>query len=227
MKIALDGYPLVPSRAGIGQYTYHLIKALARVAPVHEYVAMYPRLTRSLRMREVPVFVYHATNYVFTHAVKRARRVVTIGDLTLVVFPEWHPRARVNSMTHEIARSLEIADHILVDSAATRDDIIKHFSVRSERISADPRCGPVVQAIAGRGDTAGPVGLGARAGRLSALHGEDRAPEESAASLAGCRAGGAGSVRSSSSALTAGGAMRSLATSRSCSGPGVAAAGSA
>ena len=138
MKIALDGYPLVPSRAGIGQYTYHLIKALARVAPVHEYVAMYPRLTRSLRMREVPVFVYHATNYVFTHAVKRARRVVTIHDLTLVVFPEWHPRARVNSMTHEIARSLEIADHILVDSAATRDDIIKHFSVRSERISAVP-----------------------------------------------------------------------------------------
>ncbi len=82
--------------------------------------------------------VYHATNYVFTHAVKRARRVVTIHDLTLVLFPEWHPRARVNSMTHEIARSLEIADHILADSAATRDDIIKHFSVRSERISAVP-----------------------------------------------------------------------------------------
>jgi glycosyltransferase involved in cell wall biosynthesis len=176
MKIALDGYPLVPPRAGIGQYTYHLIKALARVAPVHEYVVMYPRLTRSLRMREVPVFaedcvrvvsegrfralrlrvqrklgigtpversigsfdVYHATNYVFTHAVKRARRVVTIHDLTLVLFPEWHPRARVNSMTHEIARSLEIADHILADSAATRDDIIKHFSVRSERISVVP-----------------------------------------------------------------------------------------
>jgi alpha-1,3-rhamnosyl/mannosyltransferase len=176
MKIAIDGYPLVPPRAGIGQYTYHLIKALARVAPGHEYVVMYPRLTRSLRMREVPVFaeecvrvvsegrfralrlrvqrklgigtpversigsfdVYHATNYVFTHAVKRARRVVTIHDLTLVLFPEWHPRARVNSMTHEIARSLEIADHILADSAATRDDIIKHFSVRSERISVVP-----------------------------------------------------------------------------------------
>ena len=176
MKIAIDGYPLVPPRAGIGQYTYHLIKALARVEPAHEYVVMYPRLTRSLRMREAPKFaekcvrvvsegrfralrlrvqrklgigtpversigsfdVYHATNYVFTHAVKRARRVVTIHDLTLVLFPEWHPRARVNSMTHEIARSLEIADHILADSAATRDDIIKHFSVRSERISVVP-----------------------------------------------------------------------------------------
>lgn len=176
MKIALDGYPLVPPRAGIGQYTYHLIKALARVGPAHEYVVMYPRLTRSLRMREAPVFpeecvhvvsegrfrfllfraqrklglgtpverrigafdVYHATNYVFTHAVKRARRVVTIHDLTVVLFPEWHPRARVNSMTHEIARSLDIADHILADSAATRDDIVKQFSVRSERISVVP-----------------------------------------------------------------------------------------
>jgi glycosyltransferase involved in cell wall biosynthesis len=176
VKIALDGYPLVPPRAGIGQYTYHLIKALARVGPAHEYVVMYPRLTRSLRMREAPVFpeecvhvvsegrfrfllfraqrklgvgtpverrigafdVYHATNYVFTHAVKRARRVVTIHDLTVVLFPEWHPRARVNSMTHEIARSLDIADHILADSAATRDDIVKQFSVRSERISVVP-----------------------------------------------------------------------------------------
>ncbi len=176
MKIALDGYPLVPPRAGIGQYTYHLIKALARLEPIHEYVVMYPRVTRSLRMREAPVFaekcvrvvsegrfralrfrvqrklgvgtpversigsfdVYHATNYVFTHAVKRARRVVTIHDMTLVLFPEWHPRARVNSMTHEIARSMAIADHILADSAATRDDIVKQFSVRSERISVVP-----------------------------------------------------------------------------------------
>ena len=180
MKIAIDGYPLVPPRAGIGQYTYHLIKALARVEPAHEYVVMYPSLTRSLRVREAPVFaekcvrvvsegrlrflwfrarrklrrklgmgppversigsfdVYHATNYVFTHAVKRARRVVTIHDMTLMLFPEWHPRDRVNSMTHEMTRSLEIADHILADSAATRDDIVKQLSVRPERISVVP-----------------------------------------------------------------------------------------
>jgi len=148
MRIAIDGHPLVPPRAGIGQYTYHLIKALARVEPAHDYVVMYPPLARSLRMREVPVFaekcvrvvsegrlrflwfrvrrklrrklgmgppversigsfdVYHATNYVFTHAVKRARRVVTIHDMTLVLFPEWHPPARVSSMTHETTRSL-------------------------------------------------------------------------------------------------------------------------
>jgi alpha-1,3-rhamnosyl/mannosyltransferase len=141
---------------------------------------MYPRLTRTLRTREEPVFaekcvrvvsegrlrfllfrarrklrrklgltpaverslgpydVYHATNYVFTHSVKRARRVVTIHDLTLMLFPEWHPRARVSSMASEIARSLEIADHVLADSASTRDDIAKHFSIRSERISVVP-----------------------------------------------------------------------------------------
>ena len=180
MKIAIDGHPLIPPRAGIGQYTYHLIKALARLEPAHQYIVMYPRLTRTLRTREAPIFaekcvrvmsegrlrflwfrarrkarrklgmsppaerslgsfdVYHATNYVFTHAVKRARRVVTIHDMTLVLFPEWHPRARVSSMAKEIARSLEIADHILADSASTRDDIVKHFSIRSERISVVP-----------------------------------------------------------------------------------------
>ena len=180
MKIAIDGHPLIPPRAGIGQYTYHLIKALARLEPAHQYIVMYPRLTRTLRTREVPVFaekcvrvvsegrlrfllfrarrklrrklgmspaverslgsydVYHATNYVFTHAVKRARRVVTIHDMTLVLFPEWHPRARVSSMSKEVAHSLEVADHILADSASTRDDIVKHFGTRSERISVVP-----------------------------------------------------------------------------------------
>jgi alpha-1,3-rhamnosyl/mannosyltransferase len=180
MRIAIDGHPLIPPRAGIGQYTYHLIRALARLAPAHQYIVMYPRLTRTLRTREEPVFaekcvrvvsegrlrfllfrarrklrrklgltpaverslgpydVYHATNYVFTHSVKRARRVVTIHDLTLMLFPEWHPRARVSSMASEIARSLEIADHVLADSASTRDDIAKHFSIRSERISVVP-----------------------------------------------------------------------------------------
>jgi alpha-1,3-rhamnosyl/mannosyltransferase len=180
MKIAIDGHPLIPPRAGIGQYTYHLIRALARLEPAHQYVVMYPRLTRTLRTREVPVFaekcvrvvsegrlrfllfrarrklrrklgltpaverslgpydVYHATNYVFTHSVKRARRVVTIHDMTLMLFPEWHPRARVSSMASEIGRSLEIADHVIADSASTRDDIVKHFSIRPERISVVP-----------------------------------------------------------------------------------------
>jgi O-antigen biosynthesis alpha-1,3-mannosyltransferase len=180
MRIAIDGHPLIPPRAGIGQYTYHLIRALARLEPAHQYIVMYPRLTRTLRTREVPVFaekcvrvvsegrlrflvfrarrklrrklgltpaverslgpydVYHATNYVFTHSVKRARRVVTIHDMTLMLFPEWHPRARVSSMASEIARSLEIADHVLADSASTRDDIVKHFSIRPERISVVP-----------------------------------------------------------------------------------------
>ena len=180
MKIAIDGHPLIPPRAGIGQYTYHLIRALARLEPAHQYLVMYPRLTRTLRTREAPIFaekcvrvvsegrlrflvfrarrklrrklglapaverslgpcdVYHATNYVFTHSVKRARRVVTIHDLTLMLFPEWHPPARVSSMASEIARSVEIADHVLADSASTRDDIVKHFSIRSDRISVVP-----------------------------------------------------------------------------------------
>lgn len=180
MKIAIDGHPLIPPRAGIGQYTYQLIKALAQLEPSHQYSVIYPRLTRTLRTREQPVFaekcvrvvsegrlrflwfrarrkarrklgmsppterslgafdVYHATNYVFTHAVKRARRVVTIHDMTLMLFPEWHPRDRVSSMVSEIARSLEVADHILADSTATRDDIVKQLSVRPERISVVP-----------------------------------------------------------------------------------------
>ena len=227
--------------------------------PVHEYVVTYPRLTRSLRMREAPQFaekcvrvvsegrfralqlrvqrklgigtpversigsfdVYHATNYVFTHAVKRARRVVTIHDMTLVLFPEWHPRARVNSMTHEIARSLEIADHILADSAATRDDIVKHFSLRAERINvvplaADRSFRPLpaeeIQTVLSNWNLA-------QHGYLLFL-GNARAAKESAAALAGSRAGRQPDRPARHRRRRRLGKMKSPAASSGCRAPG-------
>jgi glycosyltransferase involved in cell wall biosynthesis len=175
MRIAIDGHPLVPPRTGIGQYTYHLITALARIAPANEYVVLYPRLGRSIRLRAVPTFsdrvrvvsegrlaalwsrakrkiridtpiersvgaidVYHATNYVFTHRVAQARRIVTIHDMTLMLFPEWHPEVRIKTMAHELTRSLEVADHILADSIATKNDIVGHFHTSAKRITVVP-----------------------------------------------------------------------------------------
>ena len=45
-----------------------------------------------------PVDVYHAPNYVFTQRAERARRVVTVHDMTVMLFPEWHPRERLREM---------------------------------------------------------------------------------------------------------------------------------
>lgn len=82
--------------------------------------------------------VFHATNYVFVHPVRAARRVVTIHDVTLLLFPEWHPPARVRRMARGLAESAAIADRVIADSRATRDDIVARLGVAPEHIDVVP-----------------------------------------------------------------------------------------
>ncbi len=85
-----------------------------------------------------PVDVFHATNYLLTHPVQRAKRVVSIHDLTLILFPEWHPAKRLRHMRAGLRASAEAADRIIAVSRATKDDIVKHLAVDPERVAVVP-----------------------------------------------------------------------------------------
>ena len=85
-----------------------------------------------------PVDVFHATNYLLMHPVQRAKRVVSIHDLTLILFPEWHPAKRLRHMRAGLRASAEAADRIIAVSRATKDDIVKHLAVDPERVAVVP-----------------------------------------------------------------------------------------
>lgn len=85
-----------------------------------------------------PVDVFHATNYLLRHPVRRAKRVVSIHDLTLILFPEWHPAKRRRHMQAGLRASAEAADRIIADSRATKDDIVRHLAVDPERVAIVP-----------------------------------------------------------------------------------------
>lgn len=176
MRIALDGFPLLPPRAGVGQYTRHLVAALARVGSEHTFVVICPRPAPLLHLYDLPDFcganvevvglgawesvrygaakwterqasverligevdVYHATNNTFPAPIERARRVVTIHDMTLFLHPEWHPRERVDAMTSAVARAAEEADQIVTPSASTTNDVARLLGVDPARIIAIP-----------------------------------------------------------------------------------------
>ena len=84
------------------------------------------------------VDVFHATNYLLTHPVQRAKRVVSIYDLTLICFPEWHPAKRLRRMRLGLRVSAKAADRIIAPSRATKDDIVKHLAVDPERVAIVP-----------------------------------------------------------------------------------------
>lgn len=84
------------------------------------------------------VDVFHATNYLITHPLRRARCVVSIHDLTVLLMPEWHPAERVRVMHAGLRASAERADRIIADSEATKADIVKHLGVEPGRVAVVP-----------------------------------------------------------------------------------------
>ena len=51
--------------------------------------------------------------------------VVTVHDLSVILFPQWHPAERVKRYEQAFARGVEAAAHILVDSDAVRSEAIR------------------------------------------------------------------------------------------------------
>ena len=82
--------------------------------------------------------VFHATNHIFPYRVRAARSVVTIHDMTLLLFPEWHPAARLAAMVPALEPAVRRADHVITPSASTRHDVLKLLPVEPERVSVIP-----------------------------------------------------------------------------------------
>ena len=85
-----------------------------------------------------PCDVYHATNNIFPYRVPASRRVLTIQDLTLLLFPEWHPADRLAMMVPALEPAVRGADHIITPSHATRNDLLKLLPADPERVSVIP-----------------------------------------------------------------------------------------
>jgi alpha-1,3-rhamnosyl/mannosyltransferase len=61
--------------------------------------------------------------------------VVTVHDLSVILFPQWHPAERVKRYEQAFARGVETAAHILVDSDAVRLEAIRVLGLAPERVT--------------------------------------------------------------------------------------------
>ncbi|MCE9563128.1 MAG: glycosyltransferase family 4 protein [Planctomycetes bacterium] len=66
--------------------------------------------------------------------------VVTVHDLSVILFPEWHPADRVKRYEQAFARGIEAASHVLVDSHAVRSEALRVLGLAPERVTTVP-CG--------------------------------------------------------------------------------------
>lgn len=80
--------------------------------------------------------IFHGTNYFLPKT--RLPSLVTIHDLSIYRYPQWHPKARVDRMRSAIPQVIQRAGLVLTDSLATRLEVIQEFSLQSEQVRAVP-----------------------------------------------------------------------------------------
>ena len=161
MRIAFDGTTLRPGRTGVGYYTEHLLHHLAAQAPDDEFVVVsnrpvdttralpssvqiassswrVPRMVwmqalapRMLRRRQVDLV--HFTNGMVPVA-SPVPTVVTIHDMSLTLYPRYHPPRRVLLNRPLVDLAARRADAIITVSQSAKRDIVRLYGLSPERV---------------------------------------------------------------------------------------------
>jgi glycosyltransferase involved in cell wall biosynthesis len=154
------------ANGGVGVYIYELIAHLRRLDPVNEYLAVrFGRgrldLYRGAHARQHVVLpqtrwnqltyridvpyrgldldlLHYPNQFGGAFLPRRMRRVVTLHDITPLLFPDTHPRLRVLGYRVLMRRALASADHVIVDATHTANDLLARGLVRAERLSVIP-----------------------------------------------------------------------------------------
>ena len=62
--------------------------------------------------------------------------VVTVFDLSVLLFPQWHPAERVKAHEHAYTRGVALADHVIVGTEAVRAEAQRHLGLAPDRVTA-------------------------------------------------------------------------------------------
>ncbi len=161
MRIAFDGTALRPGRTGVGYYTEHLLHHLARVASNDELIVVsnraidttaplparvrvatparrIPRLVwmqtlAVTALREVDADVVHFTNGMVPLA-SPVPTVVTIHDMSLRLYPRYHPPRRVLLNRPLVDLAARHADAIITVSESAKHDIVRLYNLDPRRV---------------------------------------------------------------------------------------------
>ncbi|WP_157667445.1 glycosyltransferase family 4 protein [Comamonas serinivorans] len=100
---------------------------------VRLYAACSPRLL-GWRLRDQGRSIYHAPNYIVPPFPGAA--VSTVHDLSHILCPQFHPRARVDYLNLTLGPSLARTAHVITVSEAVRQELLARALMPPERVTA-------------------------------------------------------------------------------------------
>lgn len=136
MKIAIDISPLQTGHKvrGVGFYLENLKRALLRYDKENEYLFFVPgeKLPKNIDLIHFP---YFEPFFLALPLYNKNKTVVTVHDLTPIVFPDAFPRGIKGEVRWQMQRlALKKANRIITDSKCSKDDAIKLAGVRQDLI---------------------------------------------------------------------------------------------
>ncbi len=164
MRIGIDCRLPTYQMGGISQYVLHLLPSLAAVDRHNEYVLFHSRkeqrsfippqasgrfIRRNLwtpchhrwerwaltvELARYKLDVMHSPDFIPPFGGGR-RRIITIHDLNFVFYPDFLTAESRRYYLDQVRWATEVADHISVDSHATRRDVIEILETPEEKVT--------------------------------------------------------------------------------------------
>ena len=136
MKIAIDVSPLQTGHKvrGVGFYLEHLKNALVKYYPENEYV-FFERGEKLPGDIDLVHFPYFEPFFLALPLYKKFKTVVTVHDLTPILFPEAFPRGIKGEIKWQMQKyALKRADAVITDSESSKKDIAKLVGVKAQKV---------------------------------------------------------------------------------------------
>ena len=108
-----------------------LIVRIVRKA-VHTYREIRFRFYRNMFKH----YIYWEPNYICLN--HQGVCVPTVHDLSHLICPQFHPKARVKYLEVELPRTLARAKHVIVVSEYTKQSVMEHFDMEDKQITVVP-----------------------------------------------------------------------------------------
>lgn len=134
MKITLiEASPNVLSHRvrGMGVYSRFLTNSLKRFYPENEYLLS----SKPDNKANINHYLYFEPFFRTLPIIKKGKRVVTVHDLTPLIFPDYFPAGLKGKLKWQLQKlALKNSDVIITDSQSSRKDIVKLTGISDKKI---------------------------------------------------------------------------------------------
>lgn len=136
MKVAIDVSPLQTGHKvrGVGFYLENLKNSLVKYFPENNYI-FFQRGEKLADNIDLVHFPYFEPFFLALPIYKKYKTVVTVHDLTPIVFPGAFPRGIKGEVKWQMQKfSLKKANAVITDSNSSKNDVIKFTGIPSAKI---------------------------------------------------------------------------------------------